>query len=153
MGKYLSEDLTCYLCSNLSNDGEKSLHHPSLIPLSCISNEHITNVNALIDTGAFQSNVSKTIAKLLKARGARKDNKKVKICSGICGVCAQTNEVIYFDIKLLNQINNNYISFHTSAFVIDLKYDLVIGISDIKNHNLLLLNYKHFEIYLEPLLL
>jgi hypothetical protein len=92
-----------------------------LIPLSCISNEHITNVNALIDTGAFQSNyVSRTIAKLLKARGARKDNKEVKICSGICGICAQTNEVIYFDIKMLNQINNNYISFHTSAFVIDL---------------------------------
>jgi hypothetical protein len=98
MGKYLSEDLTCNLCSNLSNDGEKSLHHSYLIPLACLSNEHITNVNALIDTDAFQSNnVSRTIAKLLKIRGARKDNKDMKICSGIC---AQTNEIIYFDIKM-----------------------------------------------------
>jgi hypothetical protein len=68
------------------------------------------------------------MARLLRRKGARKENKAIQICSGVCGMCAQADEIIYFDIKLLNQINNNYFSFSTSAVVIDLKYDLVIGI-------------------------
>ena len=62
------------------------------------------------------------------------------------------DDVIYFSLRIKNQINNNYFINHTNAFVTYSRNDLIIGHTDILQFNLLVLNYKHFKLNISPLL-
>jgi hypothetical protein len=137
IGKSQNKDLTCPICLDINVIANKTATNSDLIPASLSYNEYVYNANILIDTGALQSNyIQKEIAKLLESKGIKRARSEVIVCSGVCGLCAKTSEIIYFDLTILNECNDNYFTFPTKAIVINLKYDLVIGRSDINVFNI-----------------
>jgi hypothetical protein len=147
MGKYFKKDLTCSICIDLHGIANKPAIDSNFKPATISHNDNI-----LIDTGALQSNyVHETVAMQLEGKGARKERSDIVVCSGVCGLCAKTSEVIYFDLTMLNECNDNYFTFPAKAIIVKLKYDLIIGRPDINLHNSLILNFKHFKMNISQL--
>ena len=108
IGKYLNKDLlrdlTCSICLDLHIIANKPAIDSNFKPATISHNDFVINTNILIDTGALQSNyVHETVAMRLQGKGARKERSEIVVCSGVCGLCAKTSEVIYFNLTMLNE--------------------------------------------------
>jgi hypothetical protein len=95
---------------------------------------------ALLDTGATQNYVSLDVASWLVTNGVqRNNNTNLVIGSGFKDVCTKCTASISFDISLLDsEIDTSSIDMKMTALVIDASIDLIIGISSIKQNDLIL---------------
>jgi hypothetical protein len=110
--KRLNQDLTCPIYLDLYVIANKPAIGSDFKSATISCNECVINTNILIDTGALQSNyVDKTVAMRLKGSGAIKERNDTMVCSGVCGLCAKTSKVIYFNLTMLNGCNDNYLLF------------------------------------------
>ena len=96
---------------------------------------------ALLDTGATKNYVSLEVASWLIANGVKSNNKEnLVIGSGFKDVCTKCTSSISFDITALDSELNTISSIDISmtALVIDASIDVIIGISSIKQNDLIL---------------
>jgi hypothetical protein len=151
IGKLYIEHPLCFHCSSLSKHEYNYSNSEYLVPVDLLIHDTVIHSNMLIDTGSLQANYLNPIkASQLTSLGARTAINEVVVCSGICGMCSDSTKIINLDIKFINQCNNNYQSFHITAQIANINYDLIIGLPTIEKYNLLIKNYKHFKINLSP---
>ena len=137
------EHQVCTIC----NDFNKFLHNynntnkPTVTIMLYTPQGKRRKIVALLDTGATKDYVSLEVASWLITNGVKSNNNEnLVIGSGFKDVCTKCTSSISFDITALDSELStiNSIDITMTALVIDASIDVIIGISSIKQNDLIL---------------
>jgi hypothetical protein len=105
--------------------------------------EEKLKLEALLDTGALSSNYISVNYFNINLKNNDKyfcyDTllKDTKVCTAFNDVCNDTFGNINCFVSILNELTNNYETYSLSFKIIDIKFDMIIGLKTIKLYNLL----------------
>ena len=117
------------------------------LPGLAIWNEIEIPLTLLIDTGALQGNcISRRLGDQLKAAGAHVEVVNKLVSSGLKSARQRAREVINFNL-IINCCDktNRKNSITIRATVLDIDYDVIIGLPTIRKHNIMEMCKEHFQ--------
>jgi hypothetical protein len=147
--------ISCNLCHTRSeiNLDEENPFPIALTPVSVRSQDKQTQemISALLDTGSGASFMKPALAKKLKLKFYDISTlscfkNQLSVCGALDGPCTRLANYVIADIKLANHsIARTSAACYKSeqtirilCFISDVKHDLIIGLRDIRRHNLVL---------------
>ena len=108
------------------------------IPANVITESNELPIRFLLDIGALQDNyVSLDMAKALEAKGITRSKCNQKVCSAMSGMCKQAQGRMKFYVSYYNVYERRVEKMIISAKVLDIQFDLIIGLPCIKSYNLI----------------
>ena len=95
-------------------------------------------IRFLLDIGALQDNyISVDLANALEAAGIQRLQCNQKVCSALNNICKVAHGKMCFVIEYYNVYENKKERLNISAKVLDINFDLIIGLPTIKINNLI----------------
>ena len=78
-------------------------------------------------------------------------NRVTPVCSGISGMCTESPGEMVFDIIFFDEVTGSDETWHdVVAKILDTPYDFILGLPDIRKHNMLTKVKSHFSEELRP---
>ena len=107
------------------------------IAASIITLKNNLPIRFLLDIGSLQSNyISVDLAKALEAAGVERKECNQKVCSALHGICKQTHGRMSFYVEYFNVYELRNERMKIDAKVLDISFDLIIGLPSIKSYKL-----------------
>jgi len=115
------------------------------IPATIITMKNDLPIRFLLDIGALQGNyISLDLAKALEASGVERKKCSQKVCSALHGICKEAHGMMSFFIEYINVNNENRKErIKINAKVLDIEFDVIIGLPSIKSYNLVTEKFAH----------
>ena len=107
------------------------------LPATIITSHNDISILFLLDIGALQGNyISLDLATALEAQGIPRKKCSQKVCSAMSNFCKETYGKMSFYIQYYNVYECRYERLQIVAKVLDIQFDLIIGLPTIKLNNL-----------------
>ena len=105
------------------------------IPATAITIKDDLPIRFLLDIGALQGNyISKDLANALESRGVVRNKCNHRVCSAMSGLCQHSDGLMKFYLQYTNVYANRLERMEITAKVLDIQFDLIIGLPTIKKH-------------------
>ena len=114
------------------------------IPAMIITAKNDLPIHFLLDIGALQGNyISLDLATALEAAGIQRKKCHQKVCSALHGICKETHGIMTFFMEYFNVKELRKERIQVVAKVLDVSFDVIIGLPTIKSNNLVTDKFAH----------
>ena len=114
------------------------------IPATAITIKDDLPLRFLLDIGALQGNyISKDLAIALESRGVIRNKCNHRVCSAMSNLCQTADGLMKFYLQYFNVYVNKYERIEITAKVLDIQFDLIIGLPTIKHHELITTKFAY----------